>query len=97
MTDRSEPSGADDGLTRIVGVVTELGFAGVDRHSDPHRFARRPQLSSERLLRGAGRGERVRRSCERRDDRVALALFLGADAAMGVDHLSEDLVVTHDR
>ena len=99
MSDRPQPSGADDGLADIVGFVTHLRLAGVHRHAYTDRVAQTlgPRLAGQGLLRLHRGLQGVRRPAEGADDGVTLALFLRPHPTVGGHRPVKDLVVAGDR
>jgi hypothetical protein len=96
MADRTEASGANDGLSCVIAVIAKVSLTGVDRHPNSQRFGGRPGLGGERLLSGYSSRKRVRRPCERCHDRVALTLLLGSCPSMRGNNFGKDLVVADD-
>ncbi len=97
MGQATKPRRPDDGLTGVVGLVTEVRLTRVDRHPHLDRLIGRPRLRGQSDL-GVDRSlERIGRPGERGDDRVALALFEGWYTAVSFDGFVQDLVVTDDR
>ena len=91
---RHQARGTVEGRAEVVAVA-DLGRPGVQADPHPQRSGVGPRLGGQCPLQLDRRGHRRRRGRERREATVAGRLDDGA--AVGADHVAEDLVVARQR
>jgi hypothetical protein len=96
MSDRPQSSGPVD-LRPVVVAQLEVGGAGVQRRPDQHRSRRHPIEGGEAGLDLGDGAQGVARVGEHEEPAVALTPRLHRYAVVGIDRVSDDLVVLLQR